>query len=344
MIITCISFFIDLELHQGVFLENHIFAEYPDKDNLTLPDLCEKLFDAQKKSWVRLTEACRDLASLRTREVICGNYSVHLQYNPQRAVSSGAAVDSESIKNRPCFLCADNLPDKQQGILYRMRYLILCNPAPIFDHHFTIVALQHQPQEISPSLTWLLQIAADLSPAYTVFYNGPACGASAPDHLHFQMIPVNALPFLHTLSFLPPSKEISSVRFYKGDHLDRCVVILESKNREALQEQFAHLDKVIRHTIPTNTEPLMNVLCTCENDTWRLVIFLRQKHRPDAYFAAGKQRIFVSPGAVDMAGVIVTPQLIDFNRLDCDTIRGIYQEVSLPAEMMNIINDLSGDL
>ena len=316
---------------------NHIFAEYPDKDNLTLPNLCEKLFDTQKKSWPRLTKACRDLASLRTREIICGSYSVYLQYNPHRAVSSGASVDQESIKNRPCFLCADNLPDKQQGILYRSSYLILCNPAPIFDHHFTIVALQHQPQEISPSLTWLLQMAADLSPAYTVFYNGPACGASAPDHLHFQMIPVNALPFLHTLSFLPPSKEISSVRFSKGDNLNRSVVIIESKNREALQEQFTHLDKVIRRTVPTNSEPLMNILCTWEKGTWRLVIFLRQKHRPDAYFAAGKQRIFVSPGAVDMAGVMITPQLIDFNRLNGDTIRGIYQEVSLPAEIMDIM-------
>ena len=326
-------------------MENHIFAEYPDKDNLTLPNLCEKLFDAQKKRWTRLAEACRDLASLRTREIICSSHSVHLQYNPNRAVSSGAAVDQETIRNRPCFLCADNLPGEQQGILYRKSYIILCNPAPIFDHHFTIVTLQHQPQEISSSLTLLLQMAADLSPAYTVFYNGPACGASAPDHLHFQMIPIDALPFLHTLSFLPPSKEISSVRFYKGDNLDRCVVILESKNREALQEQFAHLDKVIRHTVPTNTEPLMNVLCTFEKGTWRLVMFLRQKHRPDAYFAAGKQRIFVSPGAVDMAGVMITPQLIDFNRLDCETIRGIYQEVSLPAEMMDIIfNNLNGDL
>jgi hypothetical protein len=83
----------------------------------------------------------------------------------------------------------------------------------------------------------------------------------------------------------------------------------------------------------------MNVLCTCENDIWRLVIFLRQKHRPDAYFAKGGKKIFVSPGAVDMAGEIVTPLLTDFNRLDCDTIRGIYQEVSLSESIIDkIIN------
>jgi len=320
-------------------LQNHIFAEYPGKDNLTLPALCEKLFDAQKKSWTMLADAFRDLASVRTKEIICGSYNVHLQYNPNRAVSSGAAVDQESIKKRPCFLCADNLPVEQQGILYRKDYMILCNPAPIFDQHFTIVTLQHQPQEISSSLDWLLQMAADLSPGYTVFYNGPACGASAPDHLHFQMIPTHALPFLNTLKTFSPMKEISSVRFYKGDDLDRFVVILESKNREALREQFAHFAKVTQKTVSTNNEPLMNVLCTCENDIWRLVIFLRQKHRPDAYFAKGGKKIFVSPGAVDMAGEIVTPLLTDFNRLDCDTIRGIYQEVSLPESIIDkIIN------
>ena len=315
----------------------NIFAEFPGKDNLPLPALCEKLFDAQKKSWSRLANARRDLASVRMKEIVCGGYNVYPQCNPKRAISSGAAVDQESIKKRPCFLCADNLSGEQQGILYRKDYMILCNPAPIFDQHFTIVTLQHQPQEIGSSMASLLQMAADLSPGYTVFYNGPACGASAPDHLHFQMIPASALPFLNTLKTLYPIKEISSVRLYKADNLDRSVVILESKNREALREQFAHFIEVTRKIIPTNDEPPMNVICTCENDTWRLVIFLRQKHRPNAYFAEGEKKIFISPGAVDMAGVIITPRLIDFFRLDCDTIRSIYQEVSMPGEMMNII-------
>ena len=102
-------------------------------------------------------------------------------------------------------------------------------------------------------------------------------------------------------------------------------------------EQFGRFVNVIREIDSTNSEPLMNIFCIYENDIWRLVIFLRQKHRPDAYFAAGNKRIFVSPGAIDMAGVIITPLSNDFKRLDCDTIRAIYREVSLPAEMMNII-------
>ncbi len=225
-------------------LSNHIFAEYTGKDNLPLPGLCGKLFDAQKRNWPTLADACRDLASVRTREIVCDSYNIQLQYNPNRAASSGAAVDQESIKKRPCFLCADNLPAGQQGILYRKNYMILCNPAPIFDRHFTIVTLKHQPQEIASSLNSLLQMTADLSSGYTVFYNGPACGASAPDHLHFQMIPIHSLPFLQALKTLPLIKKLLPVRLYREDNLDRSIVILESKNKEALSEQFARFIEV----------------------------------------------------------------------------------------------------
>ena len=319
------------------FNKERIFAEFDGGKDLSLTLLCQSLYDSQKKSWPRLADACRDLNAVNNRK-LSGKYKAYLQYNSARAISSGAAVDAESIKKRPCFLCHENLPVEQKGILYRNQYLILCNPAPIFKNHFTIVALRHDPQEIATSINGLLDLGADLS-GYAVFYNGPACGASAPDHLHFQMIPTHALPFLDTLKTFSPAKEISSVRFYKADNLDRGVIIIESKNREALREQFARFTEVTRKIIPTNNEPLMNVLCTCENHIWRLVIFLRQKHRPDAYFAEDEKRIFISPGAVDMAGVMITPLLTDFNRLDCDTISGIYREVSLPESIIDkIIN------
>jgi glycosyltransferase involved in cell wall biosynthesis len=320
---------------------NRIFAQYPCGKQKSLTALCLNLLDQQKKSWPKLAYAYRELANLRTRSITCGSYKVYLQFNPQRAVSSGAAVDVESIKSRPCFLCQDNLPSKQQGILYRNQYLILCNPAPIFENHFTIVALEHQPQEITSSINWLLRLSTNLSPDYAVFYNGPACGASAPDHLHFQMIPVNALPFLSELRELPPVKEISSVRYSMGKGFDRSVIVMKSNNAKELTEQFMCLLKAAQKILITNDEPLVNVICTYTGNCWRLAIFLRQKHRPDVYFAEGKNRIFVSPGAIDVAGVIITPHLDDYNRLDCNTIRDIYQEVSLPEGIMNtIMNEL----
>ena len=318
-------------------MESHIFAKYPGKEKLSLAVLCQNLFDSQKKSWPAFAQCHHDLASIRTREISGGDYNVTLQYNPARAVSAGAAVDAESIKKRPCFLCAGNRPAQQNGILYRKDYEILCNPAPIFDQHFTVVAIHHQPQEISSSLTRLLQLAADAAPDYTVLYNGPACGASAPDHLHFQMIPAYTLPFLDTLRDLPLLEEVLSVQFFKGENLDRSIVILESKNVDVLTEVFSRLLKTAQRILSTDDEPLMNLLCAYENNAWRLTIFLRRKHRPAAYFAEGRDRIFVSPGAIDMAGVIITPLLADFDRLTADEIRSIYQEVSLDEMVLNKI-------
>ncbi len=317
--------------------EKKTFDRYPGGKQKSLIALCLNLLEEQKRCWPKLAHAYRELARVRTRSVSYSGYKVALQFNPQRAISSGAAVDAESIKSRPCFLCQDNLPDEQKGVLYRNQCLILCNPAPIFKNHFTIVALKHKSQEITKSINWLLRLGSDMSPAFAVFYNGPACGASAPDHLHFQAIPVDALPFLSELRELPPLKEKSSVRYNIGKNYDRSVVILESKNATALTEQFLNLLKIVQKILATNDEPLVNVICVYAENHWRLVIFLRQKHRPDAYFAEGENRLFISPGAIDLAGVIITPRLNDYNRLDHNTIRGIYREVSLPEDMMNII-------
>jgi glycosyltransferase involved in cell wall biosynthesis len=322
-------------------MEKRIFAQYPEKKQKPLTALCWNLLDEQKKSWPGLAHSYQELANIRTRSVSCGSYKVDLQFNPQRAVSSGAAVDRESIKNRLCFLCTDNLPIQQRGILYRRDYLILCNPAPIFDKHFTIVNLHHQPQGIAASLILLTNMARDLSPHFTVFYNGPACGASAPDHLHLQAIPKNALPFIETSETISPIKEISGVKVYTGEKLDRSVVMMDGKNEKSLQEQFTRFINIAQRMLQTKGEPMLNILCIYENDTWRLIIFLRQKHRPDTFFLEGEKRIFVSLGAIDMAGVIITPMLVDFNRLQASQIIDIYREVSLAEDITHkIIREL----
>lgn len=313
-----------------------IFATFPGGKDLSLPDLCQSLYYSQKKSWPKLAQACSDLSSVQTRELSGENYKVILQYNPARAVSSGATVDKESIKNRPCFLCENNLPSQQLGVLYRNEYLILCNPAPIFEKHFTIVSLRHKPQAIASSIEWLLRLSADLS-YYSVFYNGPACGASAPDHLHFQAIPKNVFPFLKELKKLSPVKEKSFSRYSRWENFDRSAVLLEAKNAEALTKQFLNLLNKAQKIIKTNEEPLVNVICDYAGSGWRLFVFLRDKHRPDAYFAKGVNRIFISPGAVDMAGVVVTPLLDNYNCLDYNAVRKIYREVSLPERTMDSI-------
>lgn len=314
-----------------------IFAEFPEDGSKALPALCRALVESQKKNWPAYAAACRDLASVQTRELSCGDYSVTLQYNPARAVSSGAAVDAESIKKRPCFLCAENRPEEQAGILYHSGFIILCNPSPIFPDHFTIAALQHKPQEILSSLNPFLRIAADASPDYTVFYNGPACGASAPDHLHFQMVPARSLPFLNKLEEGASAIASSSVFRRPAKSCDRGVLLFKSDDAGLLKEHLERFLAAARELPAVKDEPLLNIFCTHGKHGWSITVFLRRKHRPDVYFAPGESGIFVSPGAIDMAGVVITPRLADFERLTGNAIRDIYREVSLEEDTLNPI-------
>ncbi len=316
---------------------NQIAARFPGKGRKTLPALCRALVESQKKNWPAYATACRGLASAQTRKLSCGEYSVTLQYNAARAISSGAAVDAESIRKRPCFLCAENRPKEQSGILYSGDYQILCNPAPIFERHFTVAALAHLPQDIRSSLDAFLDLAHDAAPGYTLFYNGPACGASAPDHLHFQMIPSRALPFLNELERESFPIASSTVLHRPAKSFDRSVLLLKSDQAPLLKEQITQLIATARKLLATQEEPLLNVFCTYGKRGWTIIVFLRQKHRPDAYFARGSRRIFVSPGAIDMAGVVITPRLADFERLTGNAIRSIYREVSLEGDTLNPI-------
>ena len=320
--------------------DRSIYAEYKVGKDLSLVSLCQSLYDSQKTSWSRLADVCRGLANVQLRKLSDG-YQVYLQYNPARAQNSGAAVDEASIRKRPCFLCQGNLPQAQKGILYKNQYLILCNPAPIFKNHFTIVSIKHKPQDIASSIDWLLSVSADLA-GYAIFYNGPACGASAPDHLHFQAVPAKALPFLSDVKRLVPFENKSSIKYGRLEDYNRSVVLLESKNVDKLKLQFLSLLRTARKIMKTDDEPMVNVISDYTTRGWRLTVFLRRKHRPDVYFAKGDKRIFISPGSVDMAGVVITPLLENYQRLDYNAICEIYREVSLPESMMHaILKELS---
>lgn len=322
-------------------MENQkIFAEFNGGGTTLLPGLCMQLLEDHKKNWPRLANAYRELTNLRTRSVSCGSYEVIIQYNPQRSVSSGASVDGESIKNRPCFLCHANLPAEQKSILYRNDYSILCNPAPIFDLHFTIAHRQHRPQSLDGSFRDFLTLASDLASDFEIFYNGPACGASAPDHLHFQAIRAGQLPVLKNVETqFQYVKEINDVKIYAGKNLDRSILLLTSRSAEELENQFGKVMRLLQERLTSDEEPKINVIGNYEAEKWRVFIFLRAKHRPDAFFAKGEKRIFISLGAIDMAGVIITPLIRNFNNLTAATIREIYQEVSRTNDFVTKIID-----
>lgn len=318
-----------------------IFTRFPG-DGKVLGNLCGELLQEQKKNWPALLAAYNGLSEIGIRTIPCCGDKIIVQFNPARSVSSGAAVDKESIKNRPCFLCGENLPREQKAILYQNEYLILCNPAPVFANHYTVVNIQHRPQALAPALGRFLDLSRDLSPGFILFYNGPACGASAPDHLHFQAIPAGVLPLVESFPRNFNLVRDDTVKYYLAEETDRGVVVLTGRDWSFLFRQVKNLFKAVQKVVPTAAEePLVNVLCSYTGDGWLIMIFLRAAHRPSAFFREGAERIFVSPGAIDMAGVMITPLFNDFQRLDAGQISSIYREVSLtPEQMKNIIDQL----
>jgi hypothetical protein len=260
---------------------------------------------------------------------------VRLQYNPQRIVSSGAKVDRASIVERPCFLCVANLPESQKGILYRKQFLVLCNPAPIFPQHFTVSHVDHLCQLIDGHVATFLAIARDLGGRYTVFYNGPKCGASAPDHLHFQACSSGVIPVEKDVQDTARRKRertIDGVSLFTIGQLGRGVIVLEGSDRGNVERLTRRSIAATGAVTEAAAEPMVNVLCTYVDDFWRVIILPRRKHRPEAYFREGPEKLLISPATVDIGGLIITPVEKDFLRVDARLVEEIFHEVCVSEE------------
>ena len=308
----------------------------------SLPGLCLELLSEQKKAWLELREGYELLKDVRERDVPCRGLSVRLQYNPGRIKSSLAGMGQKKSNEQRCFLCPDHLPEGQNGILYRSKYLILCNPMPVFSSHFTVSHLDHRLQAIAEHIDTLLQLMSDFGSGWTVLYNGPKCGASAPDHLHFQVAPSGQMPIekeIQEAKRLTLMTQVDDVLLYRVRDLGREVIILEGDDPMAVGGVFKGFLKAMKRVLLIDEEPMMNIAGfykerKWEERKWRLVIFPRQKHRPDAFFREGDARVVVSPGVIDMGGVLITPVEKDFERLDANAVEGIYREVSLEGKTL----------
>ncbi len=307
---------------------------YSNFDGGNLQCLCDDLVAEQQNSWLELGEAYGSLKGVRARDLECDGFAVRLQHNPGRTINTLASVDRQDINARKCFLCAENLPPEQKGILYRDEHLILCNPRPVFHSHLTVTHIQHGPQNIADSIDSFLRLAADLGPGWTVLYNGPQCGASAPDHLHFQAVPSGRMP---VEKVIVDEKSQALLAEVDGIHLSRIlrmgreIVILKGDNRTALGNAFKKFLSVLQEVLGIDEEPMMNIAGLYKEGSWRLLVFPRVKHRPDVFFREGDERVVVSPAVIEMCGVVVAPMERDFERLDAPLVEGIFKEVSLDA-------------
>ena len=296
-----------------------------------------RFFNRQLEKWDDARHRFRDLKHVETKKL---SEEVRLQFNLARIVSTGAKIDKKTLGERPCFLCDKNRPKEQMSQQIDERFHLLVNPFPILPVHFTIPARKHQPQAIYKNYGEMHRFLS-LHSELMVFYNGPKCGASAPDHLHFQAGTSGILPLqanwqrlsrnLTDIISLNDEEKIAVVR----DFIVPAFVII-SKSEESDETLFHRLYK----SMPMRgdeTEPMMNIIAWRKGDEYISVVIPREKHRPEAYFAEGDAQVMVSPGALDMSGLIITPREEDFHKLTEESATTILQECGISTEKMNSI-------
>ena len=299
-----------------------------------------RFFDLQLSQWPEALQRYRDLTEVQTKELHVGKLTLAAQYNPARIRSTGASITKQALAERPCFLCKENRPKEQLTFhLPTLTSHLLVNPFPILPMHFTLPTDEHQPQRIKPLFGQMMELLTKY-PELTVFYNGPRCGASAPDHAHLQAGTTGMLPLQK--DWLRLAGNMKPIAHPDDDALIAIItdypctaVAICSKDSTVVEHLFMQL----YNTLPImedEEEPMMNVVSWREKDNFITVVFPRKKHRPDCYYKEGDERLLVSPGALDMAGLLITPREEDFHKLDAEKAVAILQECSLDLSQLSI--------
>lgn len=292
------------------------------------------LLTRQKEDWDMCRDGYKSLDTVKIKEFHIDGFHLKVQFNPGRIISTSAKVDPKSIAERKCFLCYENLPQKQEKLEYRNGFLILVNPFPIFPEHFTIPQIEHTPQRIQGNVNVMTAMAKDLGKYYTIFYNGPKCGASAPDHMHFQAGTKGFMPYDYEYTMIKKNFGVSvymtgDVAVYGLNDGFRRIISIESKKAESLEKAFGHFYGIYEEFHPGQEEPMMNVIMNFDfvENKYTLSVFLRAKHRPVRYFAEDDTKIMLSPASVDVGGVNIIPVEDHFNKINREILEEIYSEV-----------------
>jgi len=310
------------------------------KQELISDSPLQRFFNRQLEKWEAARQRYHDLRGAKTRELVVGSSSIQVQWNPARMVSTGASIDKKAIEARPCFLCEHNRPKEQIKKDVDGQYELLVNPFPILPQHFTIPAVKHQPQRILESYGEIHKLLEEY-PEMMVFYNGPQCGASAPDHAHFQAGTSGVLPL--QMSWQRLSRNLTSV-VSLNEHEDLSLIddypctalLIRSRSQYGDEQLFRRLYEALPAVEP---EPMLNIVAWRHGDDFLSVVFPRTKHRPDCYYKEGAEQYIISPGALDMAGLIITPRQEDFDRLTAETALGILDEITLKGDALQQVFD-----
>lgn len=286
----------------------------------------------QLNDWQLAANNYADLRLARHKYIIIGDLELKVAFNPARSKSTCAKTSAEEIAKRECFLCSANRPiaQKRFGEILNNHFEVLLNPFPICNPHFTVVSLKHVPQTYAP--IEMLACAANM-PGMVAFFNGANAGASAPDHLHFQMVKIDELPLLKLIENAH-AEDKGSFMLSTDMNISLPISLWSFiiKPDKPIELQWKDIIRFTGHT-PNSLEPhygLVNLFVWIDdNGNQRVIVIPRLRHRPEIFFALEPKTMYISPGALDVAGLIVTVREQDYTRVNREIIEEVYQETTL---------------
>ncbi len=324
-------------------------ADLSSNTNITVRQLLHEFTESQKRVWPLAATNFNGLENVRVKHFHFDGFQIKVQFNPERLKSSVSKVDQQSIAARACFLCEENRPPEQEAIDFDGQYQILINPYPIFQDHFTIASRIHTPQRFFPNAATMLRLAKAFE-GFMVFYNGPECGASAPDHLHFQAGEKELLPLDDEFEKLirHAGRQLFSgenTQVWAFDNYLRKMISVETVSTEEALSVILTFYKHFQAMQPEKVEPMMNVLCTFSGGKWLVHLFPRRAHRPSHFFETGEKQILISPGSVDFGGLFITPRLEDFEKITKEDVVDILEQVCVdPETFLELTKKIKFDL
>jgi hypothetical protein len=296
-----------------------------DRPGEPLRQRIDDLFAQQRATWPSLREGEAALAHLQRKTLTEGDKSIIVQMNPARRRSTLANTDAKAIAARACFLCPENMPPEERGIAFE-DLVLLPNPFPILPLHCTIAGRLHRPQQLRGRIATFVHLAEEIGPDMAALYNGPRCGASAPDHFHLQAARANDIPILAQLAALTDSRPVIA-------HLSfgRNMLVARSTNADDAVANIERSIEVFQQTEAATDEPMLNLLAHFAAGRYTVIIFPRAAHRPSCYVATGLDQLLISPAVLEMGGILVTTDPEHFARIDARAAQTIYEEVSISA-------------
>ncbi len=327
-----------------IITDDELRPFFRGKSRENFMDRLSAFIEQQSATWPMLRKTREGLKDVITKEIFLKNFEVIAQNNPHRIRSSSSKVDEASIKKRPCFLCPENLYPEQKGLPYADDWHVLNNPFPIFVNHLVVNYNSHAVQRLDTALDAMIAFVKDLNFSYCAFYNGPACGASAPDHLHFQACPRGGLPLtdqIIRLSHATPNGLVSVAHdhaegtCYRGTVDNRGLFFCMSSDADFIKTRLHNAIAFLKQRLSDVEEPMVNMIIAGIDTRYCGILLPRKQHRPECFYGDDNTRVLVSPGAVDVGGLVILPRYEDFKKMNREMLLGMFSEVCCDATVFD---------